>query len=253
MRMHHLFFKAWRHHHHGFGEGFRGHHDHHGLNGFETFEGFEGLDGLDGDDRHAFGHGHHHERHAGRGPFGRRHGGGGGGGEFFTDWNDLRGGGGRRGGGRMFGHGDLKLLLLALIEQQPRHGYELIRMIEDMFHGHYSPSPGAIYPTLTMLEELGYAVVQNEQGGRKLYAITDEGRAFLDENRAAVDAVTARTEHSARMAAKMAMPMAVRKAMHALKHALLMRGADWDKAEAQRIATILERAASEIAAGERRD
>jgi DNA-binding PadR family transcriptional regulator len=153
----------------------------------------------------------------------------------------------------MFGHGDLKLLLLALIEQQPRHGYELIRIIEDMFHGHYSPSPGAIYPTLTMLEELGYAQVESEQGNRKLYAITDAGRAYLDENRAEVDAVTARTEHSARMAAKMAAPMAVRKAMHALKHALLMRGATWDKAEAQRVAAILERAASDIAAVTPRD
>ncbi|WP_449428249.1 PadR family transcriptional regulator [Rhodanobacter umsongensis] len=153
----------------------------------------------------------------------------------------------------MFGHGDLKLLLLALIEQQPRHGYELIRTIEDMFHGQYSPSPGAIYPTLTMLEELGYAEVTNEQGGRKLYAITDAGRAYLDENREAVDAVTARTERSARMAAKMAMPMAVHKAMHAIKHAMLMRGGDWNKDEAKRIADILERAASAIASGERRD
>jgi DNA-binding PadR family transcriptional regulator len=153
----------------------------------------------------------------------------------------------------MFGHGDLKLLLLALIEQQPRHGYELIRIIEDMFQGHYTPSPGAIYPTLTMLEELGYVQIENEQGNRKLYAITDAGRAFLDENRAEVEAVNARTEHSARMAAKMAAPIAIRKAMHALKHALLMRGATWDKAEAQRVATIIERAASEIAAGAPRD
>jgi DNA-binding PadR family transcriptional regulator len=202
---------------------------------------------------HAFGHGEdrvaheHHERHAG--PFGGRHGGG----DFFADWSEMRGGGRRGGGGRMFGHGDLKLLLLALVEQQPRHGYELIRIIEDMFHGQYSPSPGAIYPTLTMLEELGHAEVTNEQGGRKLYAITDAGRAYLDENRAAVDAVTARTEHSARMAAKMAAPMAVRKAMHALKHALLMRGSEWNKDEAQRIADILQQAASAIATGERRD
>jgi len=193
--------------------------------------------------------GGHDGRFAGHGPFGGRHGHRG---DFFPDWNGL-GGGRRGGGGRMFGHGDLKLLLLALIEQQPRHGYELIRIIEEMFHGHYTPSPGAIYPTLTMLEELGYAQVQQEQGNRKLYAITDEGRAFLDENRDAVDAVTERTERSARMAAKMAAPMAVRKAMHALKHAMLMRGADWDKAEAQRVAAILERAASEIAAGRRRD
>jgi DNA-binding PadR family transcriptional regulator len=216
MRLHHLFFRAMQHHHHG----------------------------------HAFEHehGHHEERHAGRGPFGGHRGG-----DFFGDWNEMRGGGRRGGGGRMFGHGDLKLLLLALIEQQPRHGYELIRIIEDMFHGHYSPSPGAIYPTLTMLEELGYAQVESEQGNRKLYAITEAGRAYLDENRAEVDAVTARTEHSARMAAKMAAPMAVRKAMHALKHALLMRGATWDKAEAQRVAAILERAASDIAAVAPRD
>ncbi len=199
---------------------------------------------------HPFGHGEagrhcHEERHAAsHTPFGGHRGG-----DVFGEWDGLRGGGRRGGGGgRMFGHGDLKLLLLALIEQQPRHGYELIRIIEDMFHGHYSPSPGAIYPTLTMLEELGYAQIENAQGNRKLYAITDAGRAFLDENRAEVEAVTARTEHSARMVAKMSAPMSVRKAMHALKHALLMRGVSWDKAEAKRVAEILERAATDITA-----
>lgn len=228
MSMRHMFFNALHSRHH---------HDHsHRVSGFEA-----GWNEGSQDE------GNRHERHAGRGGFGGR-----GGSDFFADFNEMRGGG-RRGGSRMFGHGDLKLLLLALIEQQPRHGYELIRIIEDMFHGQYSPSPGAIYPTLTMLEELGYAEVTNEQGGRKLYAITTAGRAYLDENREAVDAVTARTEHSARIAAKMAAPMAVRKAMHALKHALLMRGSDWSKAEGQRIAEILDRAASDIATGERRD
>ncbi|CAM5318899.1 PadR family transcriptional regulator [Rhodanobacter lindaniclasticus] len=201
-----------------------------------------------------FGHAHdpRDTRQAGRGPLGGYRDG-----DFFGDWSEMRDGGrhggGRRGGGRMFGHGDLRLLLLALIEQQPHHGYELIRMIADMFHGHYSPSPGAIYPTLTMLEELGYAQVEVEQGNRKLYAITDDGRAYLDENRAEVEAVTARTEHSARLAAKMSLPLPVRKAMHALKHALLMRGTDWDKAEARRVAAILQHAASDIAAGTPRD
>lgn len=197
--------------------------------------------------RHADGCGHAgyagHERQASPG-FGGHRGGG-----FFGGWDDMRGGGRRGGGGRMFGHGDLKLLLLALIEQQPRHGYEMIRIIEEMFHGHYSPSPGAIYPTLTMLEELGYAQVEETTGNRKLYAITDEGCAFLDENRAEVEAVTSRTEQSARMAAKMSAPMTVRKAMHTLKYALLMRGTRWDKAEAQRVATILENAARDIASG----
>ena len=211
MRMHH-FFQHIRHRHH-----------HHGFNPFD----------MDGDER-----GYHAGRHG--------HFDGSRGGDAFGGWDGLRGGG-RRGGGRMFGHGDLKLLLLALIEQQPRHGYELIRMIEEMFHGQYTPSPGAIYPTLAMLEDMGYASVENEAGNRKLYAITDEGRAFLDENRAAVDAATARTEHSAKLAAKMAAPLRVRKAMHALKHALLMR-LNWDKAEAERVAAILERAARDIAA-----
>lgn len=211
---------------------FHGHGHHHGF-GYQHGP----QAGPDRDDQVFFG---------GRGPFDR------GGGEFFGEWGGLRGGG-RRGGGRMFGHGDLKLLLLALIEQQPRHGYELIRTIEEMFHGNYTPSPGAIYPTLTMLEELGHARIENEQGGRKLYAITDEGSAFLQENRAAVDAVMSRTEESARMAARMALPASIRHGMHALKHALLMRGAEWNANEAQRVADILERAASEIAAGRHRE
>ncbi|MEW9623712.1 PadR family transcriptional regulator [Rhodanobacter geophilus] len=215
MRMHHLFHRFAHHHHH-------------------SFQGFA-MDEA--------GYGYHAGRH---GPFGEHHGG-----DAFGGWDGLRGGG-RRGGGRMFGHGDLKLLLLALIEQQPRHGYELIRTIEEMFHGQYSPSPGAIYPILAMLEDMGYAQVESAAGNRKLYAITAEGRAFLDENRAAVDAATSRTEHSARIAAKMAAPMAVRKAMHALKHALLMR-TSWDKAEAERVAAILQRAASEVATGRPHD
>jgi DNA-binding PadR family transcriptional regulator len=200
--------------------------------------GDDRCEGRFGGEAHEF-----HGRRGRHGPFGHHHDG-----DVFNDWDGLQGGG-RRGGGRVLGHGDLKLLLLALIEQQPRHGYELIRTIEEMFHGHYSPSPGAVYPTLTMLEEMGHASVENEQGGRKLYAITDEGRAFLNANRAAVDAMTERNRHSARLIAKLSLPMSVRKAMHALKHAVLMRGADWNKAEAQRVATILERAAAEIAAG----
>lgn len=206
------------------------HHDAH-CGGWHEAGGFD-------DDAYAF-----HGRRGRHGGFGQ-HG-------DFGDWNDLQGGG-RRGGGRMLGHGDLKLLLLALIEQQPRHGYELIRTIEEMFLGQYSPSPGAIYPTLTMLEELGYASVANEQGGRKLYAITGEGRTYLDANRETVEAIIERTRQSARMIAKLSVPLAVRKAMHALKHAVLMRGSDW-KAEAQRVAAILERAAAEIAAGRKDD
>jgi DNA-binding PadR family transcriptional regulator len=214
------------------------HHAWHALHGPFPF----GWDGEPCDER----------RHAGRGPFRGRHGHRHDDFDSVSDWDGLRGGG-RRGGGRMFGHGDLKLLLLALIEQEPRHGYELIRMIEDMFHGQYSPSPGTVYPTLTMLEEMGYVTVQSEEAGRKRYAITAEGRAFLDENRAEVEAVMESTERKARFAAKLAAPMAVRNAVHALKHALAMRLTKWDKAEAERVVAILERAARDIASGDKRD
>jgi DNA-binding PadR family transcriptional regulator len=93
----------------------------------------------------------------------------------------------RRGrSGRMFDHGELRLVVLALIAERPRHGYELIKEIEDRLAGTYSPSPGVIYPTLTMLEELGHTTVA-ESEGKKLYTITAEGTAYLDANKSAVD------------------------------------------------------------------
>ncbi len=106
-----------------------------------------------------------------------------------------RGEGGGRGDwfrvGRMLAQGDLKLLALALIEEQPRHGYELIKLIEDKTHGAYSPSPGVVYPTLTFLEEAGYVTAETE-GAKKRYTITEEGRAHLEENREIADMVLAR-------------------------------------------------------------
>jgi DNA-binding PadR family transcriptional regulator len=92
---------------------------------------------------------------------------------------------------RMLAQGDLKLIALALIAEQPRHGYELIKVLEDKTAGWYSPSPGIIYPTLTYLEEAGYVTGQVD-GSKKLYTITDEGRAYLGENREFVDAVLGR-------------------------------------------------------------
>ena len=76
--------------------------------------------------------------------------------------------------GRMLAQGDLKLLALALIAEQPRHGYELIKLIEDKTRGAYSPSPGVVYPTLTFLEEAGYVTAEAE-GAKKRYTITDGG------------------------------------------------------------------------------
>ena len=102
---------------------------------------------------------------------------------------DHRGRGGHRHGrrsGRLFDHGELRLVVLALISERPRHGYEIIKEIEDRVAGTYTPSPGVIYPTLTMLEELGQATV-SENEGKKLYAITADGTAYLAANRSAVD------------------------------------------------------------------
>jgi DNA-binding PadR family transcriptional regulator len=78
-----------------------------------------------------------------------------------------------------------------LIAEQPRYGYEIIKLLEDKTAGWYSPSPGIVYPTLTYLEEAGHVTVQAE-GAKKLYTITDEGRAHLEESRAFVDALLER-------------------------------------------------------------
>lgn len=91
------------------------------------------------------------------------------------------------GGGRMFDQGDLKLVILRLLDEKPRHGYEIIKELEERSGGRYTPSAGAIYPTLTMLEDLGYAVATPEEGGKKVYEITDAGRAHLAEHRPLVD------------------------------------------------------------------
>src|SRR5262249_55579984 len=93
--------------------------------------------------------------------------------------------------GRMLAQGDLRLIALALIAEQPRHGYEIIKLIEDKTAGWYSPSPGIVYPTLTYLEEAGYVTAQTE-GAKKLYAITGEGREHLGQNRDVVNAVLER-------------------------------------------------------------
>jgi DNA-binding PadR family transcriptional regulator len=111
-------------------------------------------------------------------------------------------GGGRRGGfgeggedlmraRRMLAQGDLRLLALALIAEAPRHGYEIIKLLEEKTADWYSPSPGIVYPTLTFLEEAGYVTASTE-GSKKLYTITEEGRACLQSNRELVDVVLAR-------------------------------------------------------------
>ena len=110
------------------------------------------------------------------------------GGRHFGGWA------GRGFGDRIFDSGELRYVILQLIAEKPRHGYELMKAIEDRLNGAYSPSPGLIYPTLTLLEEMGYATVGTSEGNKKLYTITAEGRAKLEENKAAVEAVFERMD-----------------------------------------------------------
>ena len=124
---------------------------------------------------------HRHRRHGGFG-FGGRHGGfGGGRGGDMGSEDMMR-------ARRMLAQGDLRLIALALIAQAPRHGYEIIKLLEEKTADWYSPSPGIVYPTLTYLEEAGYVTAAAE-GSKKLYTITDEGRAYLEANRELVDVV----------------------------------------------------------------
>lgn len=104
--------------------------------------------------------------------------------------------GGRR--ARAFEQGDLRFVILKLIADEARHGYDIIKAIEETFGGTYSPSPGVVYPTLTLLEDQGFANVTPGEGSKKLYTITSEGQAFLDDNKATVDAIFSRMDEVSR-------------------------------------------------------
>src|SRR5438132_1379577 len=167
--------------------------------------------------------------------------------------------------GRKLGGDDLQLVILALLEEKPRHGYEIIKALEERSGGFYSPSPGMVYPALTYLEELGSAIVEAE-GAKKLYRITDDGRRLLDERRAFAEAIFAqlrwigsKMEHVRRaFEGDSAAPAtdndstprhgfgtSLTDARRVLRAALVSRF-DADVHEQNRVAEILRRAADEI-------
>lgn len=115
-------------------------------------------------------------------------------GPFTVEWSMDGERGGPRGRRRMFDGGELRLVLLKLVEDQPRHGYDLIRAIEERTGGAYAPSPGVVYPTLTMLEDMGHIEEQKAEGARKLFAITEAGRTHLTEKAEEVAELIARLE-----------------------------------------------------------
>jgi DNA-binding PadR family transcriptional regulator len=189
-----------------------------------------------------FGH-YRHGRHHGRHQEGRHaHGG------FERGERGGRFGRGAR-LGRFFDHGDLRLVILQLVAEKPRHGYEVIKAIEEKVAGAYSPSPGVVYPTLTLLEELGYVTVAAAEAGRKLYTITPEGEAYLQANAAAVGAISARIDEVG--ATRGGPAPQIMRAMHNLKLALRMKMSSGavSPEEVARIVTLLDQAARDVEAG----
>jgi len=155
-----------------------------------------------------------------------------------------RGGRGRR----LFDYGDLRLLILAMIVERPAHGYELIKAIEERLGGSYSPSPGVIYPTLAWLDDMGYASITLEDGGRKLYRPTAEGQLFVDANRKQIDEILARAVHAGERGPPRDAPDEVVRGMENIKMALRMklrRGAV-SKETISAVAAALDEAARKI-------
>lgn len=123
---------------------------------------------------------------------------------------------------RLFDGAALRLMLLSLIEAQPRHGYELIRAIEERSGGGYVPSPGMVYPLLTMIAEMGLVSETADGGTRKSLALTAVGTTLLDTQRDAIDALFKRLDALAEVAERTdAQP--VRRAMHNLRSVLMTR------------------------------
>jgi DNA-binding PadR family transcriptional regulator len=171
----------------------------------------------------------HHPHEGGRGFGGGRNGRG----------DGERGGGHGRRGPKMFDAGDLRFVVLRLIADQPRHGYEIIKEIEQRAGGGYSPSPGVIYPLLALLEDLGHVRVTPD-GNRKLHSITPEGLAFLADNQAHLETLQARWPSDSHSG--------VRRSLHRLKEVVVerVRGGTPTPEQLARIEAILLRATLDI-------
>ncbi|MBY0241668.1 MAG: PadR family transcriptional regulator [Burkholderiaceae bacterium] len=141
----------------------------------------------------------------------------------------------------MFDSGAMRYVVLHLIAEKPRHGYEIIKALETRTGGSYTPSPGAIYPLMAMLYDMGHVSISHE-GAKKLHTITPEGQAFLAENRQMVDAVLARLSEPAESGGDL------RTLMHALKEAVISRARDGAATETrlEAIRAILRKAATDI-------
>jgi DNA-binding PadR family transcriptional regulator len=163
-------------------------------------------------------------------------------GEFGRGRHGGRGPGGF--GGRMFAGGDLRYVILQLISEKPSYGYEIIKSIQERLGGNYAPSPGIVYPMLTMLEEMGHASVSQE-GTRKLYSITEEGAKALAENKGMVDALFTRIDNLRQEYAKRR-PQQIERAVENLRMALRMKMGSLTEEQIHTVTDIIDAAAKQI-------
>ena len=149
--------------------------------------------------------------------------------------------------GRMFRRGELRLVLLHLIAEEPRHGYDLIRQIEEMTGGHYAPSPGIVYPTLTLMAEMDLIGETLGEDGKKIYSITERGSARLAEEQEQIDHILERLDGGSKMG-EASDGASIRRAMHNLKSAVRIRLASENKGSDKilDVAAIIDEAASRI-------
>ncbi len=158
------------------------------------------------------------------------------------------GGGGPRGRRRrMFDGSELQLVLLKLIADQPRHGYDLIKEIEEMTAGAYAPSPGVVYPTITLLDDMGLIEEQKAEGAKKLFAVTEAGRAHLADRAEEVEALFARLTDLAE-ARNRPDSASVRRAMGNLRSVLMHRfgRGDIDTETLHQIVALIDEVAQKI-------
>ncbi|MBN9416949.1 MAG: PadR family transcriptional regulator [Candidatus Eremiobacteraeota bacterium] len=151
---------------------------------------------------------------------------------------------GRGGPGRFFESGELRYVLLHLIRDTPRHGYDIIKQIENLSQGAHTPSPGIIYPTLTLLEEMGLASVSSE-GSRKLYVATELGRQELQEKKNSVDSILGRLQAASERFMRERPPQILR-AMENLKTVLRMGSGKWNADQLLAVTEIIDEAAKKI-------
>ena len=165
---------------------------------------------------------------------------------------DGAGRGGRHGfghgGGRFFGPGDLRMLLLWLIGEKPRHGYELIKAVEQLVGGAYSPSPGSVYPILSLLEDMGQIEATSTESAKKLFKITDQGREILKQEQPAIEGLLSRMRIMAKTMGGMRPPEPVFQVFQTLKTAIALHPRAWTDDEVRRVCGIINMAIAGIEA-----